>query len=267
MKLMNEYFNQKKVDLFFATTANLTTNMAYKIYRGQCISFNEYNEDLLFIFKLNKIFDILIKENKLKFIFYLLKPIISICNYLINIYYFIVTRNIENNYSIYNSFNKDFDLLWKNLKKNNKTFNFIRNKNWLNYHFEYYKKSNKIFIIVDKSNNKIINSYSILIEKHNVKLNLKKLCLVDIISLNNNDKDYNNLIKFCINLTKLKGYDYLEIVGFNTNKRKTIKKFFPFIRKFKYSRYCYFTTNKFLKNKLANPQHLDFSMIDGDAII
>ena len=184
---------------------------------------------------------------------------------LINLYYFILTRSIDNNFLIYNSFNKEFDLLWEDLKKKHKTFDFIRNKDWLNYHFEHYKKSNKIFIIVDKDKNKI-NSYCILIEKINIKLNLRKLCLVDLLSLKQNN-NYKNLIKFCIKFAKLNGYDYLEIIGFNPSKRKIIKKFFPFVRKFQQSRFCYFTKNDFLKNKLNNSEHLDFSMIDGDSII
>ena len=74
-------------------------------------------------------------------------------------------------------------------------------------------------------------------------------------------------IKFSIKLAQNNGYDCLEIVGFNLNKRNIIKKFMPFSRKFKHSRYCYYTSNSFLLKNLKDSTNLDFSMIDGDAII
>ena len=91
--------------------------------------------------------------------------------------------------------------------------------------------------------------------------------LVDLISLNDNDHSYEKLIKFSIKLAKEKGYDCIEIVGFNFYKRKIIKKFMPISRKFKHSRFCYYTSNDLLLKSLKNSKNLDFSMIDGDAIL
>ena len=50
-----------------------------------------------------------------------------------------------------------------------------------------------------------------------------KLCLVDLVSLYDNDHNYKTLIKFSIKLAQQKNYDYLEIVGFNPKKRKIIR--------------------------------------------
>ena len=266
MLLIEAYFKQKNVDVFLSSTANETGSHVFKAFQGNNINFKEYNENLLFIFnhfKLIKNFKIV---KKLKFIFFVLKPIINFFSFIINFYYFITVKNINNNIVIYESFNDEFDYFWNKLKKNKNTFNFKRNKEWLNWHFNYYIKNNKIYIITEKNNNKI-TSYCILIEKNNDKLQLKKLCLVDLISLNDNNNNYKKLIKFSIKLAKQKKYDYLEIVGFNSNKRKIIKKFFPFYRKFKHSRYCYYTSNDFLLKSLKNSKNLDFSMIDGDAIM
>ena len=271
--LINEYFKQKNIDIFLTTTASITTGLFYKAYGGQNILSTEYKEDLLFIFKLDKV--LLAFLNKinfskkkiyiLKYIFFFLRPITFIPSLLINLYYFILTKRIKKKFLIYNSFNKEFNLLWDDLKKKNKTFNLIRNKEWLNYHFEHYRKSNKIFIIVNKTRGKIL-SYCILIEKINIKLNIKKLCLVDFLSLKQNN-DCIDLIKYCIKFANLNNYDYLEIIGFNANKRKIIKNFHPFVRRFKQSRFCYVAKNQFLKKKLINTKNLDFSMIDGDSII
>ena len=250
----------------FSSTANLISSITYKAFKGNNINFKEYHENLLFIFNHYNVIKNLEIVKKIKFIFFVIKPIIGLFSFIINFLFSIAVKNINNNIIVYKSFNHEFDFFWNELKKNSHTFNFKRNKEWLNWHFNFYIKKNKIYIITKKNNKKII-SYCVLIEKNNYKLQLKKLCLVDLVSLNDNEHNYKSLIKFSIKLAKQKNYDYLEIVGFNPKKRKIIKKFLPFYRKFKYSRYCYYTSNEFLIKNLKDSTNLDFSMIDGDAIM
>ena len=132
MLLMKAYFEQKNIDVFLSSTANLTASIVYKAFKGQNINFKEYKENLLFIFNYYNVIKHLKIFKRIKFVLFLIKPIVNLFNSIINFYYFILVRNIENNIIIYESFNDDFDLLWDELQNNKKTFNFKRNSEWLN---------------------------------------------------------------------------------------------------------------------------------------
>ena len=140
MLLIEAYFKQKNIDLLFSSTTNLVGNYVYKAFGGNNINFKEYNENLLFIFNHYNVIKNLKIVKKIKFIFYLIKPILNFLSLVINLFYSLAIKNINNNIIIYKSFNNEFDFIWNELKKNKKTFSFKRNKEWLNWHFNYYIK-------------------------------------------------------------------------------------------------------------------------------
>ena len=115
--LMKAYFNQKNIDLFLSSTANETASAVFKAFQGNNINFKEYKENLLFIFNYYNIIKNFKIAKKIKFIFFLIKPIIIFFKIIINFFYSAMTMDLDNNIKIYKSFNHEFDFLWNNIKK------------------------------------------------------------------------------------------------------------------------------------------------------
>ena len=132
-----------------------------------------------------------------------------------------------------------------------------------------YKKkieNNKAWIMTVVENKKLLG-YAICLEKNNEKIALKRITIIDLVSLKDNEEVHLSLIKGCISESKKRGYHMLEVVGFKNLKRKIFYKFKTFNRKFSNFPFYYKNGKLIDKNFLSTEDIWDSSLIDGDSFL
>ena len=266
IRLVKEFISQKNRDFFIATSSNEKTVKTLKIFGWEKMPAVNYSNKLYIILKTENVVRSYIKK-----ILFSNLVINKLSYYLVNIFLkkkinYWKNFKMKNKIVIYKEVNSDFNEMWEKLKiaqKNNFLFN--RSREWLNWHLDNKLKKKKAFIAVKKTNNKI-TAYAICVIKKVKKLNLKKIVLVDLVSLEDNTQSYLDLILFSIKEgIKLK-CDLFEIVGFNDKKRRILKIIKPFEIKSKFSPFFFKTNNLNLNKVLLKKKVWDPSEIDGDSI-
>ena len=268
IKLLQKFNSQKDIHFSIGTTSNNKTAKALSALGWKKNPMEEYSE---------KLYAILDQKNLVKA--YLKKKKINLNNFFINVICFITNfifykkinhwKKIKTNKEIviYKKFNEKFDIFWNKSKEFNKdTFMFSRKKEWINWHLNYHFKNTEAWILAEEDNNEILG-YCICLSKHNDEIDLKKVILIDLVSLNNNNDTLLNLLIHSIKIAAKRNFHLFEIVGFNKKKREVIKKIKPFLRK---SSFCpfYFYTNKLELNEiLQKKDSWDSSILDGDSVI
>ena len=178
----------------------------------------------------------------------------------------------ENKFSVKNivkceEIDEKFNLLWTKIKNSQKNvLLFRRDKNWLNWHLDYFVKSKKAWIYLNIKNKKI-NGYSICIEKNNFKTGIKSALLIDLITFQESNQTSKDLIGANIKEAKKRNCDIFEFRGFNNEKISYMKFFNPFKKNLPNNPFCYKSNNKKLNKMLDQSKYWCPSYLDGDAII
>ena len=268
MKLLQKFNSQKNLDFAIGTTSNIKTAKALSFFGWKKNPMKEYNEKLYIILNLKSIIKSYFKKKKIytnNFLTYFFYIILNFILYRKLNYWKKIKTNKE--VVVYNNFNEKFDLFWNKLQQTNKdVFIFNRSKNWMNWHLNHHLKNNEAWIVAEEINNEI-KGYCVCLAKNNREIDLKKIVLIDFISLDNNHDTLLNLLTHSVNIASKKDFYLFEIVGFNYKKREIIKKIKPFLRKAPFCPF-YFHTNKLeLTEDLQKEKYWDSSILDGDSII
>ena len=264
--LHENFFIQKNVDIFIATTVNYTAGRVLEgVFKAKKIPFNSSNQILFWITNYhNFVKSFMMKKNiPLKILSYPISLGLKILDRIRN------NRRIRRNRKIkikeYHCFDQKFDVFWENLKnKNRGRLLCIRNREWLEWHYNDYKYTNKLSIFcVEKKGE--ITAYGILRRADKPKINLTRMKLVDLQTIDNSEIAIEEIIKSCIRKCKLEKISVFEVVGFNKEKRNIIEKYKPLNRKFQSWPFFYKVSNKKLGLELENSRVWDICGYDGDA--
>ena len=98
----------------------------------------------------------------------------------------------------------------------------------------------------------------------NDDIGLKRMQIVDLQTLPNNDNTTTDLITNAIMYARKQGVHILEIVGFGDDVRNQAAKMNPYIRKLSYSPFFYKLISKDLKHAFSDKIEWDASLYDGD---
>lgn len=264
--LYDKFFRQKNVDLFITTTANYTTGKVLEAaFKAKKIPFNSDDEVLFWITNYhNFVKSFMDKKNiPLKILNY---PISLGLKVVDNIRYNRrVVRNKKIKIKEYHCFDQRFDVFWEKLKnKNRGRLLCFRNRQWLEWHYKAYKNTDKLSIFcVEKKGE--ITAYGILRRADNPKINLTRMKLVDLQTIDNSEIAIEEIIKSCIEKCKREKISVFEIIGFNLKKRNIIKRINPLKRKLQSWPFFYKANNKELVLELENSGVWDICEYDGDA--
>ena len=141
-----------------------------------------------------------------------------------------------------------------------------RNKEWINWHLNHQFKNNEAWILAEEENDEIVG-YCICLYKYDDAIDLKRVILIDFVSLNNNVETLLNLLIHAVKIAKKKNYHLFEIIGFNDEKRKVIKKIKPFLRRVPFCPFYFYSNKLELEEILQKKNSWDSSILDGDSII
>jgi len=264
--LHENFFIQKNVDIFIATTANYTAGRVLEeVFKAKKIPFNSDDEVLFWIMNYhNFVKSFMVKKNiPLKILSYPISLGLKVIDNVRNMRRIIRNKTVE--IREYHCFDQRFDIFWEKLKnKNQGRLLCIRNREWLEWHYKAYKNTDKLSIFcVEKKGE--ITAYGILRRADNPKINLTRMKLVDLQSIDNDNIVIEEIVKSCIKKCKKDEISVFEAVGFNKEKRNIIEKFKPLKRKYQSWPFFYKVNNKELGLELENYKIWDVCEYDGDA--
>ena len=266
--LLKNFFSQKNIDVFIVTTANEGSAKIWIRYGAKKVPLPTFQNSMFLVLNLEKLIYSFLKRKKIylgkiieKFIFYLSFVLLyKKINFWKNI-------NQSKVVTINEIIDSKFDDFWKNYKSEFK-YKFLqcRSASWIKWHIQKKIENNKAWIMTVVENKKLLG-YAICLEKNNEKIALKRITIIDLVSLKDNEEVHLSLIKGCISESKKRGYHMLEVVGFKNLKRKIFYKFKTFNRKFSNFPFYYKNGKLIDKNFLSTEDIWDSSLIDGDSFL
>ena len=266
--LLNSFFSQKNIDIFMVTSANNISAKIFTRYNAKKMPLQNYQNSMFVILDLEKLIYSFLKYKKLPFE----KMIGKLVFYLSSIIFYkklTFWKKIHQSkkVTLNEIIDSKFDEFWNTYKLDfQDKFLQSRTTSWVKWHIQKNIESGKAWIMSVIENNKLLG-YAICLERNNDKIELKRITLIDLVSLKDNEEVYFSLIKNCIIETKKRGYHMFEIVGFKDSKRKIFSKFQTFSRNLSIFPFYYKTSNNVNENFLEIKDTWDPSLIDGDSFL
>ena len=266
--LLNSFFSQKNIDIFMVTSANNISAKIFTRYNAKKIPLQNYQNSMFVILDLEKLIYSFLKYKRLPFE----KMFGKLVFYLASIIFYkklTFWKKIHQSKKVILSeiIDSKFDEFWNTYKLDfQDKFLQSRTTSWVKWHIQKKIENGKAWIMSVIENN-ILLGYAICLERNNDKIELKRITLIDLVSLKDNEEVYFSLIKNCIIEAKKRGYHMFEIVGFKDLKRKIFSKFQTFSRKLSIFPFYYKTSNNISENFLEIQDTWDSSLIDGDSFL
>ena len=266
--LLNSFFSQKNIDIFMVTSANNISAKIFTRYNAKKIPLQNYQNSMFVILDLEKLIYSFLKYKRLPFE----KMIGKLVFYLASIIFykkltFWKKINKSKKVELSKIIDGEFDEFWHSYKLNfQDKFLQSRTSNWIKWHMQNKIENGKAWIMSVRENNKILG-YAICSERNNDKIKLRRIALIDLVSLEDNQEVYISLIKDCISEAKERGYHIFEIIGFKNLKRKIFSNFKTFNRKLPGFPFYYKSRNYIHDNFLKLGETWDPSLIDGDSFL
>jgi|TARA_Y100000294_G_scaffold176927_1_gene200754 hypothetical protein len=265
--LFRKFFNQENIQIFMNTTANEATANIWSKNISKKVPLKNFQNALFVILDLEKFIYSYFEYKKIniskfikKIIFYFFKIFFS--NKISRWKKLDVTSEANLNSTI----DKKFDQFWKLYKADCENYLLLsRTTNWIKWHFQKKIDEDNAWIISLNDNNQLLG-YAVCSDTSNNKINLKRISIVDLVSLGDNEKIYLSLMKKCILEAKKRNYHTIEFIGYKNLKRKIFSKFKPFKRKLAFP-FFYKSKNQTYENFLKKDEIWDPSLIDGDAFL
>ena len=266
--LLKNFFSQKNIDIFMVTTANSASAKILSRYNAKKMPLQNFADIKFIVLDFEKIIYSFFKYKKLpfgKFVGKLLFYLSFIALYKKLNFWKKVTQPKKTVLS--EVIDNKFDEFWNTYKQDfQDKFLQSRSIHWLKWHIEKKINNNKAWIVSVIENNRLLG-YAICLEKNNDKIGLKRITLVDLVSLKDNEEVYFSLIKNSINEAHKRGYHVFEVIGFNNLKRKIFSKFKTFSRKMPVFPFYYKTSSSINENFLEINNSWDPNLMDGDSFL
>ena len=121
------------------------------------------------------------------------------------------------------------------------------------------------FISISENNQ--IKGYALCCKRNNDKYDLKRISILDIITIEDKKEIYLSLVKECIKESQKRGYHIIDMIGTNDTKKKMFSNFKTFKRKNSNLLFYYYSNDPELLNILVNDKVWDPSLLDGDSFL
>ena len=264
LSLINIFFLQENIDIFITTTPNKATEKIFLRYGAKKIPLKDYDENLFLILNVEKFFDSLFKYRKIlsiKILKLIIVKLFKIIFYNRINYWKKFSQKKKINF--HNNFDKTFENFWKKFKNKNNKFMQSKSPNWLNWHI----KNLKNVWAVSISENNIIKGYALCCERNNNHYQLKRVSILDVVSIEDNKTIYLSLINSCIKKSYDRGYHVIDMIGTSNMKKKMFSNFKTFKRKVLNFLFYYYSKDSHLSNILTNENVWDTTLLDGDSFL
>ena len=263
--ITNCFLAQDNARLFLNTTADYTTGKVLSALKAQRVPVNSYDTVAFWIVNYRKFISSVFLKKRF--------PLRSIISYPVSFGMWCIDKiSLKNRYlnrchsdiQCCSAFDERFDVFWHALKE--RYYDRLlcaRDSLALNWHFAraIVKKQIWIFLAEDKSR---ITDYAIFLRQDNPEIGLKRVVLVDFQTTRENSDSLIEMISSGISRCRREGIHMLDIVGFDSQKRDAIKKYFPHERKLSTFPFFYKTKDQRLMRELQDTKVWDPCLFDGD---
>lgn len=260
--LFDRWINQKKIDLIIDGTATERLAKILTAFKFKNVPTKDYDKVMYWILDYPQFIKTVLKKKIKIFI----GPLNFVAGLVLKFYDLIIGRNkifdSKKNVIEVKYFNHKFDDFWNKLPKKNK-FIAERTSAMLKWHFESAMNKQKISVLALYYENNL-NGYIIIMRADNNDIGLKRMQIIDIQTLSNNEETATALITNAIIYAQKQGVYVLELIGFGQDIRRQAAKMNPYVRKLSYSPFFYKLINKELKNTFSEKVEWNASLYEGD---
>ena len=264
LSLIDVFFSQKNIDVFITTTPNKTAEKIFLRYGAKKIPLKKYNENLFQILNIDKFVDSLIIYKKIpsnKILKYFTVNFLKIIFYnKLNYWKDFIPKS---KLTVHENCDISFDVFWSKYKSLNMKFVQHKSSSWLNWYINYLKDS---FLLTISENNQI-KGYALCCTRNNNHYGLKRVSIIDIVTIENNREIYLSLVHGCIKESQKRGYHIIDMIGTNNTKKKMFSNFKTFKRNISNFLYYYYSNDPELMKTLHDDKVWDPTLLDGDSFL
>ncbi|MFH2058474.1 MAG: hypothetical protein ABIJ59_06210 [Pseudomonadota bacterium] len=263
--LVNSYFRQKEPDLLLNTTGgNPVTQKVFLAYKAQKAPVESYDRSLFSILNHKEFAVSLFKKKKL--------PVWLVNNPISSFLFggFDQISKLQFRFFSFNkqmvqqceSFDSKFDIFWEELKKQSGKLLCVRNARQLHWHFNNAIHQKKVWIFKVEKKNRIV-SYAIFIRDDNLEIDLKRVRLVDLQTIENSNDNLLSILSAAKEKGFKEGVYMIESIGFDLVKRNIIAH--QFTKKRELTVWPFYSSNDLnLRKELKKSKVWELSFFDGD---
>jgi hypothetical protein len=264
--LLNQFFKQKRVDLFLDTTVNAEASKPHEVFRALRVPLGTWNEAAFWITKYRDFSACLLAMKEFRGTSWLRYPLsvgLLVSDRMEGKFWKTNFDRVEANFCC--QFDKRFEDFWQQLRHNfPRRLHANRSREMLEWHFKRPLENGKAWVLtVDRGS--ALAAYAIFLRRDNSAFSLKRMRLVDFQVLGGNTEFLRSLIFHALARCRREGIHMLECIGFTPDKQRVIEALAPHRRKLSSWRYFYKATNRQLAQTLEDPEVWDPSCFDGDA--
>ena len=261
--LFDRWLNQKKIDLLIDSTATERLAKILTAFKFKNVPTKDYDKIMYWILDYPQFIKAAIKKKTKIFI----EPFNFVVGLVLKFYDSIIGRNknFEPSKSVIEvkTFDYRFDDFWNKLSKKNE-FIAERTSATLKWHFERDMNKQKISVLALYYENDL-QGYIIIMKADNNAIGLKRMKIVDLQTLYDNEENINVLITNAIKYSRKQGVHILELIGFGDKVRYQAAKMKPYVRNFASSPFFYKLKNEELKHAFSVNIEWNASLYDGDS--
>jgi hypothetical protein len=265
-QLLNQFFRQKEVDLFLATTVNASAVKLFEVFRALRVPIGTWDKAAFWITNYHGFRASLLKMQSLKAA-RVLKPLLPagllVQDTLRGRWWKTRTGSIEPESCT--GFDERFESFWQELRKrypNRLLAN--RSRAMLEWHFKPLLTKKGAWVLA-LSKHSALTAYAIFVRQDQPAHSLTRIRLVDFQSLRDDEELLRPLLCCALERCHQEGIHMLEAIGFPPEKQKVIDRLSPRWRKLDAWRYFYKAAKPALAERLRDAQSWDPSCFDGDA--
>lgn len=267
-QLLNQFFRQKNVDLFLATTVNAQATKLYEVFRAARVPAGIWDKSVFWITDYRGFSASVLKMKELPGAGAMSLPVGAglWARDLLEGRLF-KTRAKSRDPELRNGFDEGFDVFWQDLcERYPDRLLANRSRAALAWHFKYALEKNWLWILALSQGSKL-TAYGIFLRQDNPVHGLTRMRLVDFQTLQGRNDALRPILAAALERCRKERIHMLEASGFAPEKQSLIDSLSPISRNLDAWRYLYKGAQPALGEQLKNPAIWDPTCLDGDAAI
>jgi hypothetical protein len=267
-QLLNQFFRQKQVDLFLATTVNSQATKLYEVFRALRVPAGTWDRSVFWITDYRGFSSSVLRMKELPGAGGLKYPA-SVGLWTRDVmqgrFFKVRGRSIEPDYC--DRFDDRFDVFWKELcERQPQRLLANRSKAALEWHFKHTLAKGWTWILTLSEGMKL-TAYAVFLRQDNPAHGLTRMRLVDFQTVTGDNEMLRPLLAAGLERCRRERIHMLEASGFADEKQTIIDSLSPCSRELDAWRYLYKTAQPALAAQLKDPGVWDPTCLDGDAAI
>lgn len=263
-QLFRNFFKQKKVELFLATTVNEQAAKANQVFRAQRVPAGSWDESVFWITNYQGFSASLLamKDLPAKRLSYPLSAGLLLRDAVEGKWLKTRANGIEPDCCT--AFDERFEDFWQKLRKaNSGRLLANRSREILQWHFKHPLENGRAWVLT-VSKGGALAAFAIFLRQDNTAFSLKRMRLVDFQALDNTEL-LRPMLCHALARCRREGIHMLEAMGFGPEKQRVINSLSPHRRALSSWRYFYKAADPQLAEKLKKSEVWDPSCFDGDS--